>query len=374
MMLSLLGFDSLVAAMAAAVQGRCGQLIDLSVGSVCRALLEAQASVALWIQWLIVRVLQTTRAATSTGSDLDSWVADFGLVRLPGVAASGVVTLARFVTGVQAVIPAGTLVRTPNGSQVFMIFEDPTHPAWNDSAGGYLLAAGVSSLNVPARAQTAGVQGNVQPGTITLLGSAIPGVDGVHNDAAFAGGADAESDVALRARFSLFMDSRSKATVAAIQNAIVSTQQGLRWLLTENEDPSGARRPGFFTITLDDGSGAPPPSLLTAVSRAVDAVRPIGTMFAVVPPVITNVTVHLSLEYAPAAPSAVVQQSVVSAISQFINALPMGAGLPVSRLAQLAYDADPGVLNVTNILVNGNAVDLPPRPSGELRAQSVTVG
>lgn len=373
-MLSLLGFDSLVAAMAAAVQGRCGQLIDLTVGSVCRALLEAQASVALWIQWLIVRVLQTTRAATSTGSDLDSWVADFGLVRLPGVAASGIVTLARFVTGVQAVIPAGTLVRTPNGSQVFTIFEDPTHPAWNSSSGGYLLAAGVSSLNVPARAQTAGVQGNVQPGTITLLGSAIPGVDGVHNDAAFAGGADAESDVALRARFSLFMDSRSKATVTAIQNAIVSTQQGLRWLLTENEDPSGARRPGFFTITLDDGSGAPPASLLTAVSRAVDAVRPIGTMFAVVPPVITNVTVHLSLEYAPAAPSAVVQQNVVSAISQFINALPMGAGLPVSRLAQLAYDADQGVLNVTNILVNGNAVDLPPRPSGELRAQSVTVG
>jgi Fe-S-cluster formation regulator IscX/YfhJ len=32
---------------------------------------------------LIVQVLQTTRAATSEASDLDSWVADFSVVRLP---------------------------------------------------------------------------------------------------------------------------------------------------------------------------------------------------------------------------------------------------------------------------------------------------
>src|ERR1700739_2986107 len=95
-MLPLQNFATLVAGMAAAVQGACQQLLDLTVGSVLRAILEANASVALWMQWLIMLVLQTTRAATSTGPDLDSWVADFGVARLPGTAASGVVTLSRW--------------------------------------------------------------------------------------------------------------------------------------------------------------------------------------------------------------------------------------------------------------------------------------
>jgi hypothetical protein len=169
------------------------------------------------------------------------------------------------------------------------------------------------------------------------------------------------------------MDSRSKATRTAIEAAIMSTQQGLRWLLTENADPSGAARPGFFTITLDDGSGSPPASILNAVSSAVDAVRPVGTMFAVVPPQIINVTVNLSLSYSAAAPVAVVNQNVSTAIAQFINSLAIGAGLPVSRVAQLAYDADPGVSNVTGILLNGQVGDLLPHPTGELRSLSVIV-
>ena len=372
-MLSLLNFTALVEAMAAAVQGAAAQIIDLSVGSVTRAMLEAQASVALWMQWLIVRVLQTTRAATSVGPDLDSWVADFGVSRLAGASANGVVTLARWTPSLAATVPVGTLVRTTSGSEVFAVIADQTNSSWSSAANGYVLAPGVASIVVPVSAVVSGVAGNVSPGSVTLLASAVPGIDTVTNQAAFAGGADAESDAALRVRFALYMDSRSKATRTAVEAAITSTQQGLRWLLTENADPSGASRPGFFTITLDDGSGNPPTSILNAVSSAVDAVRPLGTMFAVVPPLIINVTVNLSLSYSPAAPIAVVNQNVSTAIAQFIDALAIGAGLPISRVAQLAYDADPGVANVTGILLNGQAMDLPPYPTGELRSFSVVV-
>ena len=66
MQLSLQNFSTLVEGMAASVQG-AASLLDLTVGSVLRAILEANAAVALWLQWLIVQVLATTRLATSTG-------------------------------------------------------------------------------------------------------------------------------------------------------------------------------------------------------------------------------------------------------------------------------------------------------------------
>ena len=99
MQLPLKNFATLVADMSATVQGVGSQLVDVSVGSVLRAVIEANASLALWMQWLIMLVLSLTRASTSSGSDLDSWMADYGLTRLPGVAATGSVTFARITAG-----------------------------------------------------------------------------------------------------------------------------------------------------------------------------------------------------------------------------------------------------------------------------------
>src|SRR5215467_4608363 len=108
MQLQLRTFSSLVTSAAAAVQGAAGQLVDLTVGSTLRAVLEANASLALWMQWLILEVLQMTRASTSNGPDLDSWMADFSLARLPAVSAYGAVTFSRFAPVSSALIPVGT--------------------------------------------------------------------------------------------------------------------------------------------------------------------------------------------------------------------------------------------------------------------------
>ena len=112
MQLQLQTFTTLVQNMAAAVQSAATQLLDLTVGSTLRAVLEANASIALWMQWLILRVLQTTRAATSTDSDLDSWMADFSLTRLPAVPANGIVTFSRLTATQAAFVPIAALVRT----------------------------------------------------------------------------------------------------------------------------------------------------------------------------------------------------------------------------------------------------------------------
>ncbi len=371
MQLPLQNFTTLIQNMAAGVQGSATALIDLTTGSVLRAILEANASLALWIQWLIVQVLAATRAATSNGPDLDSWVADFGMSRLPGQAAFASVTFSRITPGFQAVIPVGAQVKTGDTTVTFNVLADPTNPAYNAVAGIYTLVASSSSLTVPVQAGVPGATGNVQTGAISLLATAMPGIDAVTNSNPAAGGMNAEPDAALRARFANFIDSRSRATPAAIAYAIQSLQQGLTYVLAENTDPSGAARPGYFTVIVDDGSGAPATSLLNAVSAALEAVRPVGSQFAVQPPTVLSADISLTLS-TPAAAHAAAQANVVTAIQAFVASLPIGAALPVSRLAAIAYAADPSITNVADLFING-AGDLTPPPFGVIMAGTIAV-
>src|SRR5579871_4647857 len=181
MHLQLRTFGTLVQDMAAAVQSSATQLLDLTVGSALRAVLEANASIGLWMQWLILQVLRTTRAATSSGPDLDSWMADMTLIRLPAIAATGMVTFSRFTATSAAFVPVGTLVRTADGTQTFAVTADTALAAWVAASNGYAVTPGTVSLKVPVAAQVAGTIGNVQAGSISLLASAIPGIDSVTN-------------------------------------------------------------------------------------------------------------------------------------------------------------------------------------------------
>ncbi len=373
MQLSLQNFTTLLQNMAAAVQSASTQLLDLTVGSTLRAILEANASVALWIQWLILLVLQTTRAATSSGSDLDSWMADFALVRLPAVAATGVVTFTRFTIVGTALVPVGALVRTSDGTQTFAVGVDTTNPAWSSTQGGYVMASTAATLDVPVIDQTAGAAGNIQAGTITLLASAIPGVDAVSNAAPFANGLDAESDAAFRARFQNYIDSRSRATKLAVGYAITSIQQGLIYTIQENQDTNGNQVMGSFVVTVDDGSGYPPTTLLSTVQTAVDAVRPIGSIFTVQPPTVLPVNVTLTLTVSGPTTSVQLAGPVAASITSFINGLPIGNLLPISRISQLAYAVSAAVTNVTGVQLNGGGDDVTPSPNGVVKVGQVTV-
>jgi uncharacterized phage protein gp47/JayE len=373
MQLSLQNFNSLVANAAAAVQGAASALLDLTAGSVLRAILEANASVALWLQWLIVQVLATTRLATSTGSDCDSFGADFGFLRLPATTASGQVTFSRFTPSTAAFIPVGTAVATAPNTQSFTVTADPTNPAYSAAANGYTLAAGVAAITVPVTASSQGRAGNVQPGAISVVSSALAGIDTVTNAAALAGGMDAESDAAFRARFGGYLASLAKATELAIGAAISGVQQGLSYVISENIDQAGNAQMGHFVVTVDDGSGDPPASLLSAVQAAVDAVRPVGTSFAVQGPIVTLANISLSVTTLPGMSQQTVTVAVAAAIESYISGLGVGQNLNYTRLAQISYAASPAITNVSALLLNGAAVDLTPPLFGVIRAGTVTV-
>ena len=371
MQLPLQNFTTLVRNMAASVQGGARTLLDLTAGSVLNAILEANASAALWLQWIAVQILAATRAATSNGPDLDSWIADFGLARLPGQAAFTTVTFSRFTPGFATAIPVGAQVKTGDAAITFNVLPDPTNPAFSAATSSYAVAASAASITVPVQAALSGVSGNVTAGAISLLATAMPGIDSATNPNAAAGGMDAEPDVALRIRFANFIDSRSRATPAAIAFTIQSLQQGLSHVLTENADPAGTTRPGFFTVTVDDGSGYPPPTTIAAVSASLESVRPVGTQFAVQPPTVVPADIALTIS-TPAATHATAQANVVAAIHAYAASLPIGAGLPLSRLAAIAYAADASITNVTNVAIN-DAADLIAAPTAIIKPASVTV-
>jgi uncharacterized phage protein gp47/JayE len=373
MNLSLQNFSTLVEGMAASVQGAASTLLDLTVGSVLRSILEANAAIALWIQWLIVQVLATTRLATSSGVDCDSFGADFGFVRLPAVAASGQVTFSRFTPSVAALIPVGTVVSIASNTQAFLVGTDTANPAYSSINSGYIIAPGIASVTAPVTASIAGNAGNVQSGAISVISSAIAGVDTVSNALAMTGGVDAENDAAFRARFCNYLASLSRATNIAIGDAISAIQQGLSYVITENLNQAGGTQMGYFIVTVDDGTGNPSASLLATVQQAVDAVRPVGTSFAVQGPVVEQANVTMTLVTASNMNHQAAVAAVTAAIDNYIASLPIGAGLSYTKLAQVAYDASSAVVNLSGLLLNGGIADLTPNLFGVVRTGTVTV-
>lgn len=371
MAINLKDFPTIVSDQVTAIQARSARLIDTTIGSIIRAVTEANAAVVLWLQSLIISLLATTRASTSTDVDLDSWMADFGVTRLPAVAATGNVTFSRFTATNPASIPVGATVQTGDGSQVFQVVADTTNPAY--AAGAYTLVAGVSSLDVKVQAVTAGAGNNVVIGAINTLATAISGIDTVTNAAAFINGADAESDPALRTRFVAYVASLSKATKEAVGYAITSLQTGLTYTLVENETYGGATDYGYFYVVVDDGSGTPGSTLLNDVANAIERVRPVTSRFGVFAPAVVAATIVMNVSVAAGYDAAVTKLLVEDAVTNYINALGLGHPLAFTRLLQVAYGASLGVTNVTGLTVNGGNSDLAATPKQTIKAAAVTV-
>jgi uncharacterized phage protein gp47/JayE len=350
-------FSALVSDFAAAVQSASSMLVDFSPGSILLATGEAVSGVALWLQGLVLTLLGLTRAATSTGADLDSWMADFSFARLAATFSTGPATFSRFTATQQAVVPVGASVQTQDGTQAFTVTIDTTNAAYSAALGGYVLPPGASSVTVPVMANAAGSGGNVLSGAIATIAGAIPGIDTVTNAAAFTNGVDAETDPSFLVRFALYIASLSKATKVAVASAAANVQQGLVYTITENADYNGTPDYGFFYVVVDDGSGTPPSTLIATVANAIDAVRGLTIRFGVFAPVVVTATPAMTITSAAGFVHAAVVAAVGLALQTAINALPLGVSLPYTQLSAIAYSVA-GVTNASSITLNGGTADL----------------
>lgn len=365
-------FDQLVTDQVTAIQSKAKALMDFAIGSILRSLIESNSTVALWLQGLLLQILTITRAATSSGADLDSWAADFSFTRLAATYATGQVTFSRFSSALSAFIPVGTKVQTPDATpQIFAVIADTTNAYYSAALGGYTVPANTVSIAVPVKAAATGSAGNVLAGKCSTLTSSIPGIDTVTNANAYTNGLDAESDSALRTRFVAYLGSLSKATKNAIGNAIMAVQQGLSYTLTENYNYSGTLTPGYFYAVVDDGSGNPPSGLLSSISNAIDTVRPFTSTFGVFAPVLQSANVGLTITSANHTADAAL---ALAAIQAYIASLTIGASLPYTKLAQLAYDASSTITNVTAVTLNSATADLTATAKQRIIAGTITIG
>jgi hypothetical protein len=350
MALPLLGLTPAVQMMVTAAQGFCSSLLNVAVGSVLNAVFKAFGGVALWLQWLILQVQAQTRLSTSAGPDVDSFVGDFGLTRLPGVQATGALTFSRITATQPILIPVGTQAITADRSVTAAVTADSTNSLWNGS--GYLVPAGTASATVPAQATAVGTTGNAAAGSFANVASSIA-FDSVTNGVAFTGGVNEESDAALRLRFVEYIGSLASAINSALLAAANAVQQGLKLQLANNVPLVGQ-----YTLFVDDGSGNAPDGLISAVTTAVQAVTAEGVQPYVMRPNPLVAAVALNVIAAPTANASMVQLNVTNALNGLANGIPIGGVLSFFGLSAAAFAADPNVQRITAMTLNGGSSDL----------------
>ena len=267
-------------------------------------------------------------------------------------------------------------------SQSFAVTADPTNPFWVAGGNGYLIPAGTQSATIPVQAATAGPAGNVSAGAIALAGTALSGVDTVTNAAAFIDGAAAETDAVLRARFVIFVNTRSLATSAAIVSAIIDVQSNLLYALFENVSSAGAAQPGNFIVVLDDGSGTPSAAVLDAVSTAIAGVRPVCSTWAVVGPVVTPASIAVTVTPPAGTPTSAIAAAIETAVAAYVDALPINnpqapttiaATLFPAQISAVVAAASPVGTTVTGVWVNGGTANIVPAGMGVVRCTGVSV-
>ncbi|MBV8464437.1 MAG: baseplate J/gp47 family protein, partial [Burkholderiales bacterium] len=163
------------------------------------------------------------------------------------------------------------------------------------------------------------------------------------------------------------------ATQGAVAYAIAQVLPSASYYIAQNVSYAGAVQLGYFYVVVDDGSGNPPPSFLSSVAAAIDAVRPLSVSFNVYPPVLQpanfSATIGIASGYDPVATRA----AVSNAVTNYVGSLPLGASLPYSKLIQVAWEASPGVANVSAALLNGGTADIAGNVRQSIRAGAITL-
>lgn len=169
--------------------------LDTSVGTTARKIIDATAN-QISGAYADNNISASSSDVTNlTGSALDNYVGNFGMARFPAKNASGLVIFSRppSVTATvlpDVTIPGGTIVATTDQNPItFSVMFNAVMPG--------------ADLNivVPVVAVVGAAAGNVAAGNISVISTPVAGISSVANPLAMSGGADAESDTALIARF-----------------------------------------------------------------------------------------------------------------------------------------------------------------------------
>lgn len=245
---------------------------NLPQGDPLLAIAQALTAQLIYVQGQNQSILAASRAATATGSDLDSWMADFGYTRSPATYAWGPFQVTASTnltpTGGVSSLPFGTVVNSSDGTVSYTIIPQPSAAVTTTPAQTIALYGGTpptsttpgGTYTVYAQANNIGTVGNVAGGFINALASPVAGVSAVSNLSAVTNGAAAATDAAARAGFLNYIQSLSQATYGAVQSAIAAVIPGTLFSLLDTAIAPTAN-PAIPPGTIETVYADPNPSL-----------------------------------------------------------------------------------------------------------------
>ena len=175
--------------------------------------------------------------------------------------------------------------------------------------------------------------GNVSPGSLSTLRSAIPGVASVTNPGPARGGVDSQSVRSARAQAALEIRTRHRAVTAqdyeflatdasprvARAVRVPAGEPGVTLGILPRIDPANRR------LTIDELT--PDRGLLEVVARYLDARKVVGCPVRLAPVRFRGVSVVVNLEATPRAETEQIEHRVRDALHTYLNPLIGGAGL-----------------------------------------------
>lgn len=228
---------------------------------------RAQAGVAHGLYGYLDWVAKQLMPDTAELEYLERWASIWGITRIPAAVATGSVT---FTKQAGAVVPQGALLQALDGVQ-YVTTADATESS-------------PTSASAPVQAVVAGIAGNRATGQTLTLVSPLAGVQSGVLAGALTGGADVETDDALRSRLLTRIQqppqggAESDYEVWALQVAGVTRA----WCYP------GELGPGTVTVRfVRDGDVTPIPDAgeVAAVQAHIAALRPVTAQLTVVAPV-----------------------------------------------------------------------------------------
>lgn len=188
-----------------------------------------------------------TNATLLAPADLDAIGNNYGLTRLPGTAATGIITfrIRNYTTSSPIItVSAGTVVSTLSTSQAPAVSFATTatvtfFPALAPSY--YNPVSGFYEQSTTIICQTIGTTGNVGAATITsLVGSGI-GIDAVTNGVATTGGTNVESNTAFASRIQIKLEGNNVGTPNGILSLVDTNPNVIQSIVVGPNDPAMQR-------------------------------------------------------------------------------------------------------------------------------------
>ncbi len=293
---------------------------------------------------------------TATGQNLDMLAVVAGISRAPATPA---VRLGVFNTAV----PVGARFSTING----------------ENSINFTITAETETQNqFQLTAERAGSVGNEYTGSILPV-TAVPGLTSASITDVLIPGEDMEDDETFRARIITALNERPYGGNVASYQEWVRNVNGTGPVQVWPTWNGG----GTVKLSIMGADNLPASdALLTSVENAIDpppnkglglGLATIGADVTVVAPESVNVNIAATVSLAPGYAIGQVQQPVETALEAYMESVRAGWGTPVSisSSADILYHADvyharviaamlsvPGVLNVSDVMLNGAAADV----------------